>query len=84
MFESGCVICSERGDIEIDHIVSVLCGGTGDRSNLQPLCRVCNAIKGGRRTNEELPAWIVDHPDEYARRKARRRQHLECKRLGYF
>lgn len=51
-----CVVCSDEGDIEIDHIIPVIQGGTRDESNLQPLCFQCHKRKGPKtgRSNEEL------------------------------
>lgn len=49
-----CTICGSCGDTEIDHVVPLSRGGTDDISNLQPLCRYCNGLKGNRLTNDEL------------------------------
>lgn len=70
------MICGERGDIEIDHIIARSKGGANDRSNLQPLCRVCNAIKRDNKTNKQLEQWIAENPEEFKRRKARRKNML--------
>jgi len=40
-----CLICAATQNLEIDHIVPVSQGGTGDESNLQCLCRPCNRRK---------------------------------------
>lgn len=48
-----CCICGSRKDVYIDHIVSVSQGGSDERSNLQPLCRRCNDVKGSLLSNEE-------------------------------
>lgn len=43
-----CVRCGKsfrKGDIEIDHIIPVNCGGSNRRENLQCMCRHCNASK---------------------------------------
>lgn len=34
--------------IEADHIVALVNGGSDDISNIQPLCRNCNADKGAQ------------------------------------
>jgi 5-methylcytosine-specific restriction endonuclease McrA len=45
--------------LEIDHIVPVAKGGSGDdESNLQTLCWRCNRKKGKNRTNDEVRAMI--------------------------
>jgi len=41
-----CMSCGEVTVLEVDHIVPVYEGGTSDITNLQPLCRSCNASKG--------------------------------------
>lgn len=45
--------------LEIDHIVPVANGGSGnDETNLQTLCWRCNRKKGKNRTNDEVKAMI--------------------------
>lgn len=45
--------------LEVDHIVPVARGGSGDdESNLQTLCWRCNRKKGKNRTNEEVREMI--------------------------
>lgn len=41
-----CRHCSAAENLTIDHIKPVAAGGTDDITNLQTLCRRCNAIKG--------------------------------------
>ena len=43
-----CAHCYETGQLEVDHIVPLARGGTNWPSNLQLLCRSCNARKGTR------------------------------------
>lgn len=43
-----CKICGSIKNLSIDHIVSVLNGGSNEYSNLQTLCRRCNSSKGGK------------------------------------
>jgi 5-methylcytosine-specific restriction endonuclease McrA len=73
MWSKPCAICSSTGDIESDHIVPVCKGGSSSRENIQPLCRVCNVIKGNRRTNEEARLWILANRAPF-REKQRRRE----------
>jgi hypothetical protein len=40
-----CCQCSSTDNLEIDHIIPVSKGGTGEESNLQVLCRSCNRKK---------------------------------------
>ena len=59
IWQSRCAACGRWG-VVIDHIVPVRQGGTNDRENLQPLCKRCNAIKGGRlMTNDESANRLV-------------------------
>lgn len=52
--DGKCAGCSERKKLEIDHIMPVSRGGSNDRSNLQLLCRRCNASKGAKTMAEWL------------------------------
>jgi len=42
----ACLRCGTDSDLTIDHIHPVALGGTNHPSNLQTLCRGCNANKG--------------------------------------
>lgn len=42
----ACLRCGSDSDLTIDHIHPVALGGTNHPSNLQTLCRSCNAGKG--------------------------------------
>lgn len=48
-----CAYCDELAS-EIDHIVPLSWGGTGERENLTPCCRSCNASKGNKMLAEFL------------------------------
>ena len=41
-----CQHCQKTVDLEIDHIIPVIKGGTNDLPNLQLLCQACNSKKG--------------------------------------
>lgn len=50
-----CAVCPRKGRLEVDHVIPVCRGGSSNPSNLQLLCRSCNASKG-KRTMEE---WLL-------------------------
>jgi len=54
MRNSPCVVCGTTSRIEIDHIVPLARGGLHSASNLQPLCRSCNAQKNSKTMEEWL------------------------------
>lgn len=41
-----CRHCGATEDLQIDHVIPVVWGGTNAPDNLQVLCRTCNRIKG--------------------------------------
>lgn len=43
-----CQSCRSGDDITLDHVIPISKGGTNDDSNLQVLCRSCNAAKKDR------------------------------------
>jgi 5-methylcytosine-specific restriction endonuclease McrA len=47
LYGDPCSFCGTR-PVEIDHIVPVVAGGTGEWDNLAPACRSCNASKNDR------------------------------------
>ena len=56
-FNHTCLACGTTKRIEKDHIVPVSGGGSNDITNLQPLCRSCNASKSDTQTNF-IPTWL--------------------------
>lgn len=50
-----CIACGDHRNLECDHIVPLADGGTNDASNLQTLCKTCNASKGTKSMNEWRP-----------------------------
>ncbi len=54
-----CLACGSPDNLEIDHIVPISKGGTGEKSNLQVLCRACNRKKRATlRSYVEEPAQL--------------------------
>lgn len=45
--EGKCVYCGSNLDLEYDHIIPVIMGGSNTARNLQLLCETCNRSKGG-------------------------------------
>lgn len=46
--DSGqCVYCGTNADLEFDHIIPLVMGGSNTERNLQLLCGTCNRAKGG-------------------------------------
>jgi len=43
-----CVVCNNREQLTIDHIIPQDMGGTDEDSNLQTLCRGCNVMKANK------------------------------------
>jgi 5-methylcytosine-specific restriction endonuclease McrA len=54
LYESPCVVCGSKNQIEMDHIIPVSRGGTNSEGNLQPLCKKCNLSKGSKTMTEWL------------------------------
>lgn len=46
-----CACCGSTKNIQIDHIIAISKGGADDISNVQLLCRNCNARKGNNSTD---------------------------------
>lgn len=47
-----CMKCQSTSRLEVDHVVPLSWGGTNDISNLQVLCRSCNATKLNKNAND--------------------------------
>ena len=52
-----CMLCGKKEPeikLEADHIVPLTKNGTNYISNIQPLCRSCNASKGNKMQDEDI------------------------------
>ena len=47
-----CAICSDKGNLTIDHIIPLKFGGKHEARNIQFLCQPCNSSKGARPMEE--------------------------------
>lgn len=47
-YENKCLCCGKKAKLEMDHVVPLSLGGRNSIDNIQPLCRSCNARKGGK------------------------------------
>lgn len=47
-YNHRCLCCGKKKKLEADHVVPVSMGGSSDISNIQPLCRSCNASKNNQ------------------------------------
>lgn len=46
-----CLCCKEKKKLTIDHVIPLVKGGSNYISNIQPLCRSCNAKKQAKETD---------------------------------
>lgn len=65
MLQMPCVICGQRGDIRVDHVIPFSKGGDTVESNLQPLCSQCNYHKSNKLSNDELRTWYEGRKEEH-------------------
>lgn len=54
---SACVKCGDTGELVKDHVLPIYQGGSDGIENIQPLCRHCNAGKGGDSTDFRPTDW---------------------------
>jgi 5-methylcytosine-specific restriction endonuclease McrA len=65
-FDYKCVRCGQEKPLTVDHVVPLSRGGANDITNLQPLCLLCNSIKGVNAIDYRDPgilAWFLDELD---------------------
>ncbi len=53
-----CAHCKSPDSLTCDHIVPLSKGGVNAEWNLQPLCHMCNSLKGATLTGGTLPVQI--------------------------
>lgn len=53
-----CKECGTTEDLTVDHVVSVIAGGSDELGNFQALCRPCNSRKGGGERGGDFPGKI--------------------------
>ena len=70
--EMPCRVCGRPDDIEIDHVVPFVKGGSSTEENAQPLCHVCNKVKRHTRTNKDVAEWINRNLEKFYRDQDRR------------
>lgn len=58
-FGTQCLCCSATSRLEADHVIPLDRGGSDDISNIQPLCRSCNASKGTQTTDYRDPDLLA-------------------------
>ena len=50
-YKYKCLCCNKKKPLEADHVIPVSKGGSSNISNIQPLCRSCNAKKSTKTTD---------------------------------
>lgn len=81
-----CRECNSTKNLEIDHIIPVSRGGTGEVENLQALCRSCNRAKRNRtsaeqvatQTKEGCVASVLTETEAEQKQKAEREKKLNA------
>lgn len=58
-FGDRCLCCGATGKLEADHVIPLDRGGSDDISNIQPLCRSCNASKLIQSTDYRDPDMLA-------------------------
>lgn len=60
-YEHRCLCCGKSEPairLEPDHVIPVVLGGKHTETNMQPLCRSCNASKGAKTTDYRFPVFV--------------------------
>ena len=48
MYGNVCLCCGEAKSLTLDHVLPIAVGGTNTIHNAQPLCAMCNSVKGAK------------------------------------
>ena len=64
-----CLKCGSADNLQIDHVVPLMLGGSNLFNNLQPLCKSCNSAKRARNCNDYRPD-IMSQPINLHLKKA--------------
>ena len=67
MFENKCAYCSSDGDITVDHLLAIACGGTNYIENIVPSCLSCNCSKGAKEWRTWYKEQVFYSPINYNR-----------------
>ena len=66
LYGNKCLCCRKKKPLEADHVIPVSKSGSSNISNIQPLCRSCNAKKGTKATDYR------NHPEGPAMSRGRK------------
>ena len=51
-YDNRCLSCGQQKPLTADHVIPLTWGGTDTIDNIQPLCMICNSIKGNRHSKD--------------------------------
>lgn len=80
---NACVICSSTDDLVVDHVKPVSAGGDTALSNLQTLCRSCNARKRDRYGDNAVTNVVPVRATETETETIERDTNVSPKKTGF-